>query len=64
MACSICQGVIRKEVSGWEGGHNAAPVNDGRCCASCNDAIVLPARIKQMAHGLKNFFYKEEESIL
>ena len=29
-------------------GHNAEPINDGRCCAVCNFDIVLPTRIRLM----------------
>jgi|ETNvirnome_2_130_1030620.scaffolds.fasta_scaffold01509_15 hypothetical protein len=48
MKCSICQLEIEAEaISGWDKGHNAQPVNDGRCCTSCNDNIVIPARINQ-----------------
>ena len=24
------------------------PVNDGRCCDTCNEIVVIPARIKQL----------------
>ena len=37
--CSICQ----KLYIGW--GNNAQPVNDGRCCNSCDWNIVIPARV-------------------
>jgi hypothetical protein len=50
--CSICQLPIPPEgppnspsLHLWRGGHNAQPVNDGRCCHTCNDAVVQPARI-------------------
>ena len=45
MDCSICGDVIGKEAGGWNGGHNAEPINDGRCCGTCNDTLVLQARI-------------------
>lgn len=38
--CSICG----KEFEGY--GHNADPVNAGRCCAECNRLYVVPLRIK------------------
>lgn len=39
--CSIC-------ASTYEGfGHNAAPINAGRCCSECNGDIVIPARIRE-----------------
>lgn len=40
MPCSICFHPIRIERS-----HNAQPVNDGRCCDTCNTIHVIPARI-------------------
>ena len=57
MDCSICDGLIddhRSPVTGeiyWTQGHNADPVTDGRCCTSCNESVVLPARIQHMIHG-------------
>ena len=41
--CSICQG----EYTHF--GNNAQPVNDGRCCDNCNETVVVPARINQLA---------------
>lgn len=29
-------------------GHNAEPVNDGRCCTKCNYGVVLPERLKRL----------------
>lgn len=47
--CSICQGAIDVHpLSGWKLGHNPWPVNDGRCCSACNDAVVIPARINRV----------------
>jgi len=40
--CSIC-GESFPEYS-----CNAYPVNDGRCCAYCDDHVVTPARIRAM----------------
>jgi hypothetical protein len=41
-ACSICAHL-------YEGfGHNAEPVNSGRCCDDCNWAVVIPARIQSL----------------
>jgi hypothetical protein len=54
MQCSICSEPVdgihpeTGEVY-WTGGHNAEPVNDGRCCTVCNDMVVIPSRIKLMA---------------
>ena len=43
--CSICKQPIQPDISGWDGGHNAEPINSGRCCGMCNDNIVTPLRI-------------------
>ncbi len=50
MKCSICNEEIEKikDEDGkiiWDQGNNAEPVNEGRCCNSCNSGVVLPARI-------------------
>ena len=45
--CSICKQPIQPDPSGWSKGHNAEPINKGRCCWFCNDAIVTPKRISQ-----------------
>jgi len=50
MKCSICEGEIeeKKGISGevfWDGGNNAQPINDGRCCDTCDCFIVIPARM-------------------
>lgn len=37
--CSICHG----EYEGF--GHNAYPVNEGRCCDECNTMVVIPVRL-------------------
>jgi hypothetical protein len=47
--CSICGKPIAVNAAGWAGGNNAEPVNDGRCCDICNDMVVLPRRIRDMA---------------
>jgi len=45
-------GGVTNEGTEWIGqaerGHNAEPVNDGRCCTVCNDTVVIPARINLM----------------
>ena len=33
--------------------HNAAPVDDGRCCDACNEMIVIPMRIAQARESEK-----------
>lgn len=47
MQCSICGEKITKDSNGWEGGCNADPINEGRCCEECDKTIVLPVRIKE-----------------
>lgn len=39
--CVICRGSIYPDpVSGWKDGHNAWPLEDGRCCGECNNLVV------------------------
>lgn len=47
MKCSICQGPI-DVIGSWTQGHNAQPVNDGRCCSTCNATVVIPARLQEV----------------
>ena len=48
MKCTICGLKIKTDFDGiWDGGHNAEPVNEGRCCEKCNDTIVIPMRLRQ-----------------
>ena len=52
MKCSICKGKIdeHKTPEGevyWTHGHNAEPVNEGRCCTKCNNNAVLPERMAE-----------------
>ena len=46
MNCSICDKEIENK-NGWDKGHCAQPVNDGRCCDICNATIVIPKRIEE-----------------
>ena len=49
MQCSICSDTIGVEpVTNWAYGHNAQPINDGRCCTECNNLVVIPTRIRRM----------------
>lgn len=49
MNCSICGIPIKPDpISGWDEGHNAQPINDGRCCDGCNGSLVVPRRIRDM----------------
>ena len=54
--CSICEEPIPVEVNGGALGHNAAPVNDGRCCEECNDFVVVPTRIRLIVTGMEKGF--------
>ena len=47
MNCSICKCRIKPDPDGWGKGHNAQPVNNGRCCGSCNSLVVVPARLAE-----------------
>ena len=44
LICSICQGDIDAQGT-WLRGHNAEPINSGRCCSDCNSTVVIPARL-------------------
>tara|TARA_R100001015_G_C4633978_1_gene199682 strand:- start:3516 stop:3722 length:207 start_codon:yes stop_codon:yes gene_type:complete len=49
MKCSICEKEIEKKYHNgemyWDSGHNAEPVNSGRCCDKCNANVVIPTRL-------------------
>jgi len=61
--CSICKGKIDEQVIGydvsgakpksvvWYDGHNAQPINNGRCCTHCNWDVVMPARVVLIKKG-------------
>lgn len=44
--CSICN----EWFSGF--GNNAAPINHGSCCDTCNWLVVIPARIARVTKGM------------
>lgn len=52
MKCSICfkEIEIQRFPNGheWKEGHNAQPINNGRCCADCNNRTVIPARMQEI----------------
>ena len=54
--CSICKAKIDEQVIKntkqvyWTEGHNAEPINDGRCCTSCNNAVVVPLRVLKLVN--------------
>ena len=59
MNCDICQEEVSPDQFGWDKGHNAAPIiNNGRCCTSCNEYLVIPTRLWEVRHGKK---YKPNE---
>ena len=51
--CSICKGKIDSQM-GWHGGHNAEPINSGRCCSNCNNNYVIPLRMQKLEDYLIN----------
>ena len=51
LKCSICKGPIPVEHGTWKYGHNAEPVNSGRCCGDCNTMVVIPVRLRQLAQS-------------
>ena len=58
MICSICGGTIEKQYDQngnmfWDKGHNAQPINNERCCGTCNTTVVIPARIERMKQRIK-----------
>ncbi len=48
--CSICEGSIEPHGT-WLDGHNAQPINNGRCCDTCNSTVVIPTRLLRMTLG-------------
>ena len=48
MECVLCKGDIDVQIHGWDQGHNAQPLAEGRCCSDCNGSRVIPARIRQV----------------
>lgn len=63
MKCSICSNkIIPDPISGWDQGHNAEPVSEGRCCDECNTGLVIPARISQL-FGKKEVDNQPEMSV-
>ena len=54
MNCDICSNTITPDLYGWDKGQNAAPIiNDGRCCASCNEYLVIPVRLWEISSNKK-----------
>ena len=51
MKCSICTNDIDVQSNGWEEGHCALPLSNGRCCTICNDTEVVPMRMAFISLG-------------
>ena len=51
--CTICFNDIGVDDNGWDGGHNAQPINDGRCCNACNEEVVIKARLQIYANSIE-----------
>jgi len=47
MKCSICKKKIKPNITGWDKGNNAEPINSGRCCDECNQKVIVE-RIRRM----------------
>ena len=65
MSCSICNEEITADPNGWDGGHNAEPINNGRCCGSCNASIVTPARFGNyiIENSMKDIEYMKRDML-
>ena len=53
--CIICTKKIEVDANGWEHGHNAWPVKEGRCCEGCNTDLVMMARLIMAGHYNDNY---------
>ena len=53
LVCSICADPIQQDAWGWDQGHNAQPINDGRCCDTCNATRVIPTRLGRIMSVLE-----------
>jgi len=55
--CSICGLDVPHHVRNgevvWATGHNAEPVNDGRCCDWCNENVVIRRRMNDRIRAQK-----------
>jgi hypothetical protein len=47
MKCVLCNEEIKTNAAGWDGGNNAEPLAEGRCCSTCNEDVIL-ARMVEM----------------
>jgi len=65
LPCSICGHPIAVEPSGWREGHNAEPVvKEGRCCAACNQTVVIPKRLARFKGECVKIEEKELRSVV
>jgi len=62
MKCSICARDIDLIGGSWTKGHNAEPVNDGRCCTSCNNEVVIPRRLAYLKMGVTRVESKKSKT--
>ena len=53
--CSICS------LEYTRCGHNAQPVNNGRCCDKCNMTVVVPKRLENLLNPPVEEYEEEEE---
>jgi len=63
MDCSICGHPIESE-AGWDQGHNAEPITEGRCCNWCNTNVVIPVRIRRKPNKPVGIFASPHTSVL
>jgi hypothetical protein len=61
LKCSICQGDIDVGPSGWDRGHNAGPVNEGRCCDLWRDHPTRARSAPAAAPGLLRLTLSERK---
>jgi len=47
MKCVLCNEDIKPNAVGWDGGNNAEPLAEGRCCDACNEDVIV-ARMVEM----------------
>ena len=67
--CCICTESIKPQYLGkdkegidnyWYEGNNALPIEDARCCDTCNSTVVIPQRITDISMS-QNTMFREEK---